>query len=93
MCCTTLSLAWCKALPEPILSGVWFHDTFSTTYRFCSFTATHFGTGNKTGQVGYHYGQYSDEWVALRMDESDKESVWKMTSRTLTTMGYLVGAG
>lgn len=67
-------------------------QVLSKANRFHSFTATHFGTGNRTGQVGYHYGQYFDQWVALPIKHDIKETAWKMESRTLKTMGYLVGA-
>ncbi|KAL9618225.1 MAG: hypothetical protein Q9160_007059 [Pyrenula sp. 1 TL-2023] len=46
----------------------------------------------EVNESGYHYGQYLDDWIALSQGGGEYV-IWKMTARTLLTMGYLVGAG
>ena len=48
----------------------------SVTY----FTASQFGTGNKTGKVLYSYAQYQDSWVKVGDEE------WRIYQRNLVYM-------
>ncbi|KAF9891591.1 hypothetical protein FE257_003602 [Aspergillus nanangensis] len=49
------------------------------------YTASHFGTGNQTGQVAYAYGQYQDTW------NRQHDGSWRIVHRNLVYMGPIIG--